>query len=256
MDNPETMGESTPPSEDNRSADELDKLFDSLLTIPEGFKWEPSAVKPVSDNLLELLTEWMELCEGLMEARDELHAGFHVAIPWPRMLRLTRKIVSLQKDYSTAAPLQKLLDYQLFDKVPGREMDDAARVCEFLLQQEQQPKDDAAVVVETSKATNGPAAKQPSQQAFHAYWLEQCGYSQGRIAEMLKSNQGTISKWLAKVKRWKDEGNTMPEIPQNEPLHEKPIAMDPEKLGLGRRPDGRTEGQREKLAEIQGHGKE
>jgi hypothetical protein len=106
-------------------------------------------------------------------------------------------------------------------------------------------------------ATGKPGeGEQPSQRAFQAYWLTQNGLSQERIAEMLHSKQGTVSKWLAKVKRWKDSGNAMPEIPQNEPLHEKPLAMDPDKIDLGRRPDGRTEGQRVKMAEIQGHDKE
>jgi hypothetical protein len=94
---------------------------------------------------------------------------------------------------------------------------------------------------------------EPKPEHFQAYWFQQWGYTQKRIAELLKTNQGTISKWLGKVERWKAAGNIIPEIPKAEPLDSKPAEMDPTKLDLGPRSDHRAPHQAEKLAGIQGH---
>ncbi len=99
----------------------------------------------------------------------------------------------------------------------------------------------------------GNPVRELRPEEFQAFWFEQVGHSQQQIADWLKTTQGTISKWIGHVKRWRDAGNKMPELPRTEPLDSKPIAMDPAKLDLGPRPDHRSEGQRAKLAEIRGH---
>ncbi len=100
-----------------------------------------------------------------------------------------------------------------------------------------------------------PSAPKPKH--FQAYWLDQAGRSQQEIAKMLNTTQGTISKWLKTVEKWKTAGNAMPEIPKAEPLDSKPVAIDPAKLDWGPRSDHRAPHQAEKLAGIQRHdGKE
>jgi hypothetical protein len=99
-----------------------------------------------------------------------------------------------------------------------------------------------------------PPIRQPRPKQVQAFWLAQAGKAQQQIAELLSTSQGTVSKWIKHVKRWRDAGNKMPEIPRTEPLDSKPTAMDPAKLDLGPRPDHRPEGQQAKLAEISGHG--
>jgi hypothetical protein len=104
--------------------------------------------------------------------------------------------------------------------------------------------------------TASTAADAPKPEAFQAHWLSQNGYSQQRIAEMLlgsESKQGTISKWLAKVERWRMAGNKMPDLQRNESLDRKPATIDPAKLDWGARSDHRTPRQAEKLAGITGH---
>ena len=97
------------------------------------------------------------------------------------------------------------------------------------------------------------AVAEPKPKHFQAYWFQQAGKSQAEIAEMLKTTQGTISKWVKKVENWRAAGNVMPEIPKTEPLHSKPAAIDSVKLDLGARSDHRAPRQAEKLADIQGH---
>ncbi len=121
------------------------------------------------------------------------------------------------------------------------------------------PGTTAAVVDPQPPAPVRIMVSEPKPEAFRAYWLYRAGYTQQRIAEMLlgsEDRQGTISKWVAKVEEWKAAGNAMPEISEVEPLDSKPVAMDPEKLEQGPRPDHRPEGQRAKLAEMHGHGAE
>lgn len=94
---------------------------------------------------------------------------------------------------------------------------------------------------------------EPRPEAFQAYWLLQNGLNQGAIAEMLKTSQGNISKWIKKVNAWKAAGNAMPEIPRKPPMTSKPLSMDPEKLDLGPRGDHRPEHIKQKRAEMFGH---
>jgi hypothetical protein len=94
---------------------------------------------------------------------------------------------------------------------------------------------------------------QPKPDYFRAYWAHQAGMTQAAIAERLDTNQGQVSRMIARVNRWLAEGNKMPEIHAPEPLHEKPLSVDPDKLDLGPRSEHRTPRQREKLAASLAH---
>jgi hypothetical protein len=91
--------------------------------------------------------------------------------------------------------------------------------------------------------------KEPSKDAFTAYrvWLV-TGEKQEELAQRLmeplkrKVGQGTISRWLKQVKEWIEAGNVLPDL--SEPLDSKPTPMDPERIELGERQDGRARHQR------------
>jgi hypothetical protein len=55
-------------------------------------------------------------------------------------------------------------------------------------------------------------------------------------------SQGTISRWLSWVRKWIEAGNVLPPLP--EPLNSQPTPLDPERIDLGKRQDGRTRRQR------------
>jgi hypothetical protein len=57
-----------------------------------------------------------------------------------------------------------------------------------------------------------------------------------------KVDQATISRYLKQVRKWIEAGNLMPETSQAQ--NSQPKSMDPERLDLGKRQDGRTERQR------------
>jgi hypothetical protein len=68
----------------------------------------------------------------------------------------------------------------------------------------------------------------------------------GQLSERLGRpiTQGQVSKWLKLVKEWVEAGGILPAL---EPAtRKKPIAMDPGKIELGPRKDGRTERQRDR----------
>jgi hypothetical protein len=57
--------------------------------------------------------------------------------------------------------------------------------------------------------------------------------------------QGTISRWLTQVKQWLEAGNVLPNLPEHHPAT-KPSPMDPQRIDLGERQDGRTKRQKQR----------
>jgi hypothetical protein len=105
-------------------------------------------------------------------------------------------------------------------------------------------------VVRATAGANRPR-KEPSNDALtvYRYWLV-TGRKQTdleadpQLAEQLGRyvNQGTISRWLMQVGQWIEAGNVLPSLPSN--AHAKPVPIDPERIDLGKRQDGRTERQK------------
>jgi hypothetical protein len=95
------------------------------------------------------------------------------------------------------------------------------------------------------------SAKMPSQDAITVfrYWMV-TGKKQTELAndpglmKLLhrKVDQGTISRMLKRVKEWTKAGNVLPE--QTQALNSKPAPINPERLDLGERQDGRAKRQR------------
>jgi hypothetical protein len=91
--------------------------------------------------------------------------------------------------------------------------------------------------------------KEPSKDAFAAYRLSRgTGKKQSELARLLTDalnrpiQQGTVSRWIAEVRDWLTAGNVLPDL---SPSHDrKPTAMDPERIELGKRRDGRAQRQR------------
>jgi hypothetical protein len=108
----------------------------------------------------------------------------------------------------------------------------------------------------TEGATPNPAGKgrklkAPSKEAIAAYRLKVLqGKKQARIASEMskefgrKFNQGTISRYIKSAEKWISAGNVLPNLPK---MTHKPQSIDPARLDLGRRTDGRTPRQRSKL---------
>jgi hypothetical protein len=93
--------------------------------------------------------------------------------------------------------------------------------------------------------------KEPSKDAIavYRYWFL-TGKTQTELADDpklmeelgRKVGQGTISRWLKQVKEWNEACNVLPPLP--EARDSKPTAMDPERIDLGGRQDGRARRQR------------
>ena len=187
----------------------------------------PWTLPPDGQRYLEVQKAW----EGSLEACDEVW-------PYKRTLDWASR---LSKDDArvVAAWLRELAPPKPTGNLPANDGDS--------------PDNASAATAANSVGTR----TEPKPEAFQAYWLEQAGKTQQQIAEILlesATRQGTISRWIAGVKRWRDAGNKMPEITKVEPLHGKPAAIDPAKLDLGPRADHRPEHTRAKLAKISGHG--
>ncbi len=93
--------------------------------------------------------------------------------------------------------------------------------------------------------------REPSKEAIAVYRYQLLtGKTQTELAadpELMKQlrrkvDQGTISRWLTKVKRWIKAGGVLPPLPEAHVLKPKP--MDPERIDMGERLDGRAKHQR------------
>jgi hypothetical protein len=95
-----------------------------------------------------------------------------------------------------------------------------------------------------------PALKSPPDAAVKAYRLKWIlGVpKQSEIAERLSQelgkpvSQGQVSRWLKQTEEFVSESGVLPGLP--DVPSEKPMPVDPERLDLGPRQDGRTERQR------------
>jgi hypothetical protein len=102
-----------------------------------------------------------------------------------------------------------------------------------------------------------PPLKEPSKAAMavYRYWFgSNCVLSEHKTQTELandlvlmkqlgrKVHQATISRYLKQVRKWMEAGNIVPET--SESLNSQPKPMDPERIDLGKRQDGRTERQR------------
>jgi hypothetical protein len=91
--------------------------------------------------------------------------------------------------------------------------------------------------------------KEPSKDAFAAYRLQVViGGTQTNLAARLSEElgrpitQGAVSRWLKDVKAWLEAGNVLPDLTTIR--NTKPMPMDPERIDLGERRDGRAKRQR------------
>jgi hypothetical protein len=91
--------------------------------------------------------------------------------------------------------------------------------------------------------------KEPTAEAFKAYRaLVVTGKTQKQLAQLLTEelkrpiHQGTVSRWVNQVSDWLEAGNVLPDL--SEPLRKRPTVMDPERIDLGERQDGRSKRQR------------
>ena len=98
-----------------------------------------------------------------------------------------------------------------------------------------------------------PSEKEPPKAAWQAYYVrETLGITnQTEIAEKMTeqgtpATQGQVSKWLKAVDAWLEAGGIKPTL---EELHEQPKGIDPAKLDMGARQDGRTPRQRDKMTD-------
>jgi hypothetical protein len=98
---------------------------------------------------------------------------------------------------------------------------------------------------------SGRGRKEPSEEAFKVYrYRLLTGKTQTDMAndpelmELLnrKVDQGTISRWLSCVRDWLEAGNVLPDLSAS--LSAKPVPIDPERLDMGERIDGRATRQR------------
>jgi hypothetical protein len=106
-----------------------------------------------------------------------------------------------------------------------------------------------AGIAASQKGRSQPKA--PSEDDLKVYYYKAVtGKLQVELArdpELMKRlgrplNQGTISRMLKRVSNWIEAGNPIPGLP--EPLTSKPSSMDPERIDLGKRLDGRAKHQR------------
>jgi hypothetical protein len=121
-----------------------------------------------------------------------------------------------------------------------------------------QPRVDTGQGVRTDNAATPaakPALQPPSDAAMMAYRLKWVldAPTQAKIANILSKelgkrvSQGQVSRWIAQAEKFVREGGVLPDLPTR-PAG-KPMAMDPARLDLGPRRDGRTRRQRERRSE-------
>lgn len=74
--------------------------------------------------------------------------------------------------------------------------------------------------------------------------------TQTKLAEVLTAQlkrpvkQGTVSRWIKQVKKWLQAGNILPDLSETRLC--KPVPIDPERIDLGERQDGRAKRQRDR----------
>jgi hypothetical protein len=122
------------------------------------------------------------------------------------------------------------------------------------------------IITACAKGSTGPTAKdggnvapktpklpEPPKAAWLAYYVRHTvGITkQTEIAETMTeqgtpATQGQVSKWLKAVDAWLEAGGIRQTIEQ---LHEQPKSIDPAKLDMGARQDGRTPAQRDKMTD-------
>ena len=97
--------------------------------------------------------------------------------------------------------------------------------------------------------TKTPEVKRPSENAFRAWRLRDLmGISnQTELAEKMTengvpANQGQVSRWLKQVEEYMAAGGVLPKLSKMD----KPAAIDPSKIDLGKRQDGLTPHQRKR----------
>ena len=91
--------------------------------------------------------------------------------------------------------------------------------------------------------------KRPSENAFKAWRLRDL-FGVNKQAELaakmtedgVPADQGTVSRWLKDVREYMAAGGVLPELPKMD----KPAAIDPSKIDMGERQDGRTPHQRKR----------
>ncbi len=98
-----------------------------------------------------------------------------------------------------------------------------------------------------------PSGKEPPNAAWQAYYVRETLRitNQTEIAEKMTkqgtpATQGQVSRWLKAVDAWLEAGGIKPTL---EELHEQPKGIDPAKLDMGARQDGRTPRQRDKMTD-------
>jgi hypothetical protein len=95
-----------------------------------------------------------------------------------------------------------------------------------------------------------PTTKHPSDTAIAAYrlWFVM-GRPQKEIAEVLQQetgqsvSQGQVSRWISRVTTYVNAGNVLPDAPK---VMTKSKSIDPSRIDIGKRTDGRTLRQRHK----------
>jgi hypothetical protein len=94
--------------------------------------------------------------------------------------------------------------------------------------------------------------KEPPPDAFKAYRAHKAtGMIQTELAQLLARElkrpvtQGQVSRWLSGVREWLEGGNVLPPLEEIKSIS----AIDPNKIDMGARQDGRTKRQREKADE-------
>jgi len=97
------------------------------------------------------------------------------------------------------------------------------------------------VDVEMKPPTPRKPMKEPFANAFAAYRAVKFGgKTETEVAELLKVNQSTISRWVNAVVKWIEAGNILPAELTAPPPRTKTNTMDPTKLEQGPRRRGRA----------------
>ncbi len=124
-----------------------------------------------------------------------------------------------------------------------------ARMLECVQQDQDRMGLPTATSANDIKQAEKPKIKLPSENAMKAWRLHDLlGISnQTELAKKMTqngvpTNQGQVSKWLKQVKDYMEAGGVLPELP----MMDKPTAIDPSKIDMGKRQDGRTPHQRER----------
>jgi hypothetical protein len=86
--------------------------------------------------------------------------------------------------------------------------------------------------------------KEPPKEAFEAWRLKKFGgWNQHAIADKLGVKQWKVSRMIARVNRYGDQGGKFPPPPDTAT---KPVSVDPRVIEMGEREDGRTKRQRQR----------